>query len=284
MVLSLGRYQLHAVTDGSFALDGGAMFGVVPKPLWEKQLPADARNRVPLALRCLLVVDTQSDRRLLVDCGAGDKWDAKRRDIYDLGRGPRLDHGLAAAGVRREEITDVVITHLHFDHCGGLTRADPAGALECSFPNAKVHVQRRNWFWAQRPSEKDKGSYLQSDFELIHGRGHLHLLEGETELWPDVEVLVSEGHTVGMQLVRVHGDDRHLTFCADLLPTHLHVKPAWIMAYDLYPLTTLEEKKMLLAQTLEEDGILFFEHDAQLAAGRLTERDGLPAFAQAVEI
>jgi glyoxylase-like metal-dependent hydrolase (beta-lactamase superfamily II) len=284
-VLTLGRYRLASVLDARFALDGGAMFGVVPKALWEKESPADARNRVRLAARCILAVDAAARRCILVDDGLGEKWDAKRTDIYGIDRSAGgIDAGLAAAGLSRRDVTDVVLTHLHFDHAGGTTRRRGDGGLELTFPNATFHVQRRNWQWAQAPSERDQASYLAENFSLLEHAGRLHLVEGDGELFPDLELIVSEGHTVAQQLPRFHGGGTHLTCCGDVIPTRAHVRVPWVTAYDLYPLTTLEEKKMLLAQALEDDGILFFVHDPDVAACRLREEKGQPAFREAVAI
>jgi glyoxylase-like metal-dependent hydrolase (beta-lactamase superfamily II) len=284
-MLQLGRWKLAAVLDGTFALDGGAMFGIVPRPLWEKQLAPDERNRVRLASRCLLAIDEGAGRRVLVDAGLGEKWDPRRADLYGLDRsGGGLDRALEGHGLSRGDLTDVVLTHLHFDHAGGVTRRGPGGAVECTFPSATFHVQRRNWQWAQAPSERDRGSYLAENFEPLAHCGRLHLLDGPCELLPDLEIIVSDGHTTGQQLPRFHGGGTHLTFCGDVIPTRAHLRVAWGMAYDLHPLTTIEEKKMLLAQALEDDGILFFEHDPHVAACRVAESDGQPGFREAVEL
>jgi glyoxylase-like metal-dependent hydrolase (beta-lactamase superfamily II) len=246
MPFSLGELQVHEVRDGSIALDGGAMFGVVPRPLWERAIQPDARNRVHLALRCMLVV--QGNRRIMVDDGVGSRWDGRHRDLYGLERdGMGIDAELARAGLTRADITDVVLTHLHFDHAGGTVR-DEAGRLELSFPNATYHLQRRHWKWAHQATDKDRGSFRPEDFAPLEKSGRLHLLEGGTELYPGVTLFVSEGHTVGLQLVRLEAQDQTLVFCGDLIPTTAHLKPAWTAAYDLYPLTVIEEKKQLLAQ------------------------------------
>jgi glyoxylase-like metal-dependent hydrolase (beta-lactamase superfamily II) len=281
----VGRWELSGVVDAFFALDGGAMFGIVPRPLWERRIAPDARHRIRLAARCLVAVDRDARRVVLVDDGIGDKWDAKRGDIYAIDRsGGGLDAGLARLGLSRTDVTDVLLTHLHFDHAGGTTRRGEGGRLELGFPRATYHVQRRNWQWAHAPSEKDAGSYLSADFELLGHSSQLHLVEGEAALFPDLELIVSEGHTIAQQLPRFHGDGLHLTFCGDVIPTHAHLKPSWVMAYDLAPVTTIDEKKVLLAEALEDDGILFFEHDAAMAACRLREEDGHPVFREGVEV
>jgi len=272
MALSLGRFELHAIRDGTFALDGGAMFGVIPKALWSQKNRADEQNRIPLALRCLLIAD--DERRILVDTGIGSEWSDKRRGYYAIEHAEgQLDKELARAGFDRCDITDVVLTHLHFDHAGGTARKED-GRRILSFPNATHHVQRRQWKWAHTPSEKDAGSFRTQDFGLLEQSGRLHLLDGQTELYPGVELVVSEGHTVGLQLVRVTGDGQSLFFCGDIIPTSSHLRSAWAMAYDLYPLTVIEEKRMILAQAVEEGWILFFEHDPQIAACTVKEEGG----------
>jgi glyoxylase-like metal-dependent hydrolase (beta-lactamase superfamily II) len=283
-MLQLGRWRLASVMAGTFALDGGAMFGAVPRTLWEKEAPPDARNRVRLAARCLLAVD-DAGHRVLVGTGMGTKWDEERADqlALDSSRGD-LDRGLASLGLSPPDVTDVVLTHLHFDHAGGSTRRRPGGELECAFPNASWHVQRRQWMWAQSPTEKDRGSYRAEDFEALVHCGKLHLVEGPCELLPDLELVVSDSHTVGQQIPRFHAGSTHLTFCGDVIPTRAHLRVPWIAAYDLQPLTTMEEKKMILAEAIEDDGILFFEHDPEIAACRLREEDGQPAFREAVAL
>ncbi len=284
-MLTLGRYRLAAILDGTFAVDGGAMFGVVPRPLWEKQARPDGRNRIRLAARCLLALDEAARRAILVDDGLGDKLDPKRTDLYAVDRsGGGVDAALAEVGLARRDITDVVLTHLHFDHVGGTTRRGPGGSLELAFPSATFHVQRRHWQWAHAPSEKDAAAYRAEDFALLEHAGRLHLIEGEGELFPDLELIVSEGHTVAQQLPRFHGAGTHLTHCGDVIPMRAHVRVPWVMAYDLHPLTTMEEKKMLLAEALEDDGLLFFGHDPEVAACRLHEEDGHPAVREVVAI
>jgi len=264
MSLQLGHLEVHAVSDGRIALDGGAMFGVVPRPLWSRRLPADERNRVSLALRCMLVI--AGDKRILVDDGAGTRWDGKAREMYGLDHHQgALDGALHRIGLSRADITDVVLTHLHFDHAGGTTREE-GGGLRLSFPSATYHLQRRHWRWAHSPSDRDAGSFRREDFAPLENSGRLHLLDGPTELFPGVHLFVSEGHTVGLQLVRLETDAGTLVFCGDLIPTTAHLRAPWVAAYDLYPLTAIEEKKQLLAQALEEDWVLFLEHDPEVAA------------------
>jgi glyoxylase-like metal-dependent hydrolase (beta-lactamase superfamily II) len=281
----VGRYEITSVVDAFFAVDGGAMFGVVPRPLWEKKLAPDARNRIRIASRCLVAVDADARRVIVVDDGLGDKWDAKRLEMYGIDRTDvGLDAGLARRGLSRADVTDVLLTHLHFDHAGGTTRRDARGRLEVAFPRATYHLQRRAWQHAHAPTEKDAGSFLPDDFALLQHSNQLHLVEGEAQLFPDVDLIVSEGHTPGQQLPRFRGDGTHVTFCGDVIPTHAHLRSSWVMAYDLLPVTTIEEKKVLLAEALEDEGVLAFVHDPAMAACRLGEEEGRPVFRAAVEI
>lgn len=255
---------VHPLIEGRLALDGGAMFGVVPRVLWERRYPADEQNRISLVTRSMLVL--AGDRRVLVDTGMGQRWDGHHRAMYGLEQQRAgLEAALAELGFSRHDITDVVLTHLHFDSCGGTVREE-GGGLRLSYPNATVHLQRRQWKWAHQPSEKDGGSFRRDDFALLEGSGQLHLVEGSTELYPGVHLFVSEGHTVGMQLVRLEGaGDQTLVFCGDLVPTTAHLHAPWVSAFDLYPLTSVEEKRQLLAQALEEGWQLFFSRDPQVA-------------------
>jgi glyoxylase-like metal-dependent hydrolase (beta-lactamase superfamily II) len=281
----IGRWDIASLIDARFALDGGAVYGVVPRPEWERASAPDARNRVPLLARCLLAVERGGGRVVLVDTGPGDKWDAGRAERHALDRaGAGLDAALAGLGLAREQVTDVVLTHLHLHHAGGVPRRDADGRLALSFPRAAHHVQKRHWGWAHGPSDRDRASFLEEDFTLLAHSDQLHLVEGAAEILPDVALVVSEGHTVGQQLPRFLGDGTHLTFCGDLVPTRAHLAPSWIMAYDLQPVTTLEEKKMLLAEALEDEGVVAFGHDPEMAACRLGEEDDGPVFRERVDV
>ncbi|HEY6003287.1 MAG TPA: MBL fold metallo-hydrolase [Anaeromyxobacter sp.] len=283
--MRVGRYEIASVVDAGFAADGGALFGIVPRPLWERQAAPDALNRVRLVTRCLVAVDPGARRVVLVDCGLGDKWNARQADRLAIDRSAGgLDAGLARLGLSRAEVTDVLLTHLHFDHAGGITRRGPAGRLELAFPRATHHLQRRAWQHAHAPTERDARSFAPEDFELLAHSNQLHLVEGEAQLFPDVELIVSEGHTPGQQLPRFHGEGTHVTWCGDVIPTHAHLRPSWVTAYDLLPVTTVEEKRVLMAEALEDGGILAFDHDAQMAACRLGEENGQPVFREAVAI
>jgi glyoxylase-like metal-dependent hydrolase (beta-lactamase superfamily II) len=259
--MKIGPYTLTPIETGTFALDGGAMFGVVPKTLWSKSNPADEQNRIDMALRVLLI-QTQG-KNILVDTGMGDKYDDKTKSIY------KLDHrkfsllgSLAQRGLKAEDITHVIQTHLHFDHCGGLVTQMSAGNLVPTFPNAKVFVQKDNLKWARNPTEKDRASYLKNDWEPIVAEGLLEEVDGPGEIMPGIELMIFNGHTRAQQLPHIYDDTgNHVFFCADLFPTRGHVPLPYIMGYDNFPLTTLEEKKQLVPRAYEEKWLLFFEHD-----------------------
>lgn len=262
--MQIGPYSVESLVEGRFGLDGGSMFGVVPRPLWDRTNPADDRNRIELAARCLVV--RGGGRCMVVDTGIGTKFDEKRGDIF------KVDHpygdllgALEKRGVAAGDVTDVILTHLHFDHCGGTTRRE-GDRLLLTFPEAVHHVQRRNWNWAHHPTDKDAGSYRAEDFSPLETSAKLHLIDGDLELYPGIHMKVVEGHTPGMQLVRIVGPEATLLFVADLVPTRAHLHWPWIMAFDNQPLVTLEEKRQLLARAAEEGWVIAFEHDPECAA------------------
>jgi glyoxylase-like metal-dependent hydrolase (beta-lactamase superfamily II) len=270
--MKLGDWKFRAFHDGRFKLDGGAMFGVVPKVFWELEHPADASNRIDLDLRCLLA--DSGDRRVLVDTGMGDRWTEKQVGIYQIERRPRqLVAELAEAGITRESVTDVVLTHLHFDHAGGVMRQGEA-EMELVFPNARHWVQKRHWEWAHDPSERDRASFRREDFALLDSRGQLQLLEGTAEIMPGVRVTPVNGHTPWQQVVEFHTGQGVLAFVGDLIPflSQLHVP--WIMAYDLNPLLTVTAKKQFLTRAVEDGYILIFEHDPRFEAATVRFSDG----------
>lgn len=258
----IGPYSLHTVETGRFGLDGGAMFGVVPKPLWNRRIPADDRNRIPLAMRCLLLED--GDRLILIDNGIGDKFDDKFSNIYDVSfSGSRLDRSLADLGFGLDDVTDVVITHLHFDHCGGSTVRRPDG-LAVAFPNARFHVQLKHWAAANAPNEREKASFLRENIEPLAESGQLSFLDGDEEIFPGVSAITVDGHTDHMQLVKITDEETTLVFAADLIPTRFHLAPAWTMAYDIRPLVSMEEKSRFLQRAVDKGWHLFFEHDPEV--------------------
>ncbi|MSR64388.1 MAG: MBL fold metallo-hydrolase [Verrucomicrobiae bacterium] len=265
--MQIGPYELHSIETGRFSLDGGAMFGSVPKPLWEKTSPADERNRIELASRSLLIVG--NGRKILVDNGCGSKWSPKLADMYKIDTSRfELRRSLALAGVRPEEITDVILTHLHFDHAGGSTFVE-GGEVKPTFPNARHYVQKAHWEWMLNPTEKDRASFMADDFMPLHKRGILEFVDGEGELFPCISLLVMNGHTTAQQLPMITNGNTVLLFCCDLIPTASHVPLPYIMGYDLRPLTTLADKKRVLGKAWEEQWILYFQHDPRIVAARI---------------
>jgi glyoxylase-like metal-dependent hydrolase (beta-lactamase superfamily II) len=278
-----GRWQADTLEFGRFRLDGGAMFGVVPKTLWSKLAPADELNRIDLALRCLLLRD--GERVVLVDCGVGGKDSPKFREIFHLeDEGRDVSQELARFGLAPEDVTDLILTHLHFDHGGGAVSRDDHGQLKLTFPNASVHVQRGQWDWALNPSQRDRASYLKDNLEPLKD-ARLNLCEGDGEVLPGVSVRCVHGHTPFMQLVEVAGADGEpgLVYCADLVPTSAHLSPPWVMGYDLEPLKAMQEKSELLERVDGESSWLVFEHDPAIAALTLQLVDGKPVPARRLE-
>lgn len=258
--IPFGRYEIAPVETGRLRLDGGAMFGVVPRNLWEKTNPADEQNRIDMRMRTLLIRD--AERTILVDAGVGHKESDKFNSIFAIDFSDHtLEGGLRALGVAPEDVTDVIVTHLHFDHVGGavIHRDDE---LRLRFPNADHYVQRRQWDWANAPSDRDRASYLPYNFVPIDDAGKLRLLDGEEELFPDLHLHVVDGHTFGQQLIRLTDGDQSVVYAADLIPMSSHVPAPWIMGYDLQPLNTLAEKEELLSRAVTKRDILVFEHDA----------------------
>ena len=264
--MTLAGYQIDLVDAGRLALDGGAMFGIVPRALWERRIAPDARNRIPLALRCLLL--RGHGRTLLVDTGVGDKTDASFDDIYGVDRRATLAGSLAALGVAPGDVTDVLLTHLHFDHVGGATRRLDDGTLGLTFPNAEHWVQRTHWDWAHA-SPREGASFLAENLEPLAASGQLRLLGAGDAPFPHVELRVVDGHTRGQQLPLVRGDEGALLYAGDLVPTAAHVPLLWVMAYDVEPLVTLAEKEATLAEAASEGWMVVFEHDTEHALARI---------------
>ena len=248
------------------------MFGIVPKPLWSKRIEPDADNRIPLHMRSLLIEGL--DRLILVDVGVGDLFEGtKYEEIYAVDREyATLEASLAEQGYSRSDVTDVILTHLHFDHSGGATMKSDDGRVP-AFPNATYHVQKQHWAWATDPNPKEKGSFLQQAFVPIETAGQLHLVEGPGVLFPGISVDLVHGHTEAQQIVTIAGEDTTLVYVADLLPTSHHLPSAWTMAYDVRPLQTIEEKRDFLQQAVNEEWNLFFEHDPEVVVGSLEKTD-----------
>ncbi|MEI8032547.1 MAG: MBL fold metallo-hydrolase [Chlorobiaceae bacterium] len=269
-MLAIGDYSLASLDAQDFALDGGAMFGVVPKTMWGSVAPADALNRVRLSARLLLI--SGDSRHILVDTGMGTAWPEKLRTIYDVSPF-RLHDELQRHGVHPEEITDVILTHLHFDHAGGAYRLD-GDRLEPLFPDACFYLQEENWRQASAPNPKEKVSYNRAFVEALGRQKHLRLLDGETRLFKGITLLPTNGHTRGQQMVKISDGLQTLLYCGDLIPSSAHIPLPWVTGYDIEPLRVIEEKSTLLRQAALERWILFFGHDPVHAAAtvRLDEK------------
>jgi glyoxylase-like metal-dependent hydrolase (beta-lactamase superfamily II) len=254
--------QVYSIPTGYFKLDGGAMFGVVPKSLWSKVHSADENNLCTWALRCLLIED--GGKLILVDNGIGDKQDARFFAHYFLHGDDSLDKSLAAHGFHRDEITDVLLTHLHFDHCGGSIVRD-GDRLVPAFRNATYWSNARHWKWATEPNDREKASFLKENILPIQESGQLRFVDvterGADAILPGLSLRLVYGHTDAMMLPQLSYKGRTIVFVADLLPSVDHIPMAWVMAYDMFPLTTLMEKKSFLEEAVAGDYVLFFEHD-----------------------
>ena len=274
---TLGRLRIHAIQAAGQKLDGGAMFGVVPKPLWEKRIRPDERNRIPLGMRCLLVEHEAG--LVLIDTGVGNKENEKFRDIYGIenageGGGTWLEDGLATLGFSPSDVRVVINTYLHFDHAGGNTRVDPDGGVVATFPRARYFVQHGEHHWATHTNERTAASYFTRNWDSLLASGAMTLVEGELEIVPGISTVLSGGHTPWHQSVLVDGGDgEKALFLGDVCPTASHLPLPWIMGYDVEPLVTLESKRRLLTRAVAEGWLLVFEHDAEVPWGRI-EHDG----------
>jgi glyoxylase-like metal-dependent hydrolase (beta-lactamase superfamily II) len=271
-MMRLGEFELHSLSDGLFRLDGGAMFGVVPKPLWSRRAAADDRNRIGLAMRPLLV--RSPARTVLIDAGVGDKLTEKERDIYAIDqRATTLRQSLAGIGLAPEDVDVVIASHLHFDHAGGFTVASGDG-FRPAFPRARYVIRRQEWDDATHPHERNRASYVDSAYVPLADAGVVDFIEADGEVLPGVSVWRTGGHTMHHQLIKVESGGRAAVFVADLMPTVAHVDEPWIMGYDLYPMDTLMYKKRFLREAIDGEYVIFFEHDPGIAAGVIRERQG----------
>jgi glyoxylase-like metal-dependent hydrolase (beta-lactamase superfamily II) len=269
--MHLGEIEVLYLDGGKFGLDGGAMFGVVPKVLWEKKSPPDEKNRIRMRANSLLV--RAANKTVVVETGNGTQWDPKLRAIYAIQDGDPLLDSLAKAGVQPGQVDLVINTHLHFDHAGGNTRL-AGGRVVPTFPRAWYIVQRGELEHAMNPTERDRASYFPENIQAVSNEERWELLEGDQEILPGISVARIPGHNADIQAVKITGGGKTLAFVADLLPTRHHIPLPWIMAYDLYPLETLETKRLWVRRIVEEGWIVVFGHDPDIAAATLQERDG----------
>lgn len=270
--MKIGDYNLHSIQTGLFKLDGGAMFGVVPKTLWTKTNPSDELNKIDMCTRALLFENDQ--KKILIDTGIGYKLSEKINKIYDVNFSKyTLETSLKDKGLTREDITDVILTHLHFDHAGGNTYYDEEGKLKLAFPNATYHVQKKHYEWALNPTERDKASFFPENYKILEEKKVLKLYEGEAKFDNVISLCPVDGHTPHMQLIKAADGETTLFYLADLIPTAGHVPLPYIMGYDLFPLTTLEEKRKYLKNISEGNWTVFFEHDPYNEAAKLSLGD-----------
>ena len=276
--LKIGDYEICPVPTGIFGLDGGAMFGTVPKVLWEKAIPPDDQNRIPMEARALLLKSEKY--KILIDAGNGadfvakygDKLGNKFAEMYKV-NSDGLKNSLRSHGLGFEDITHVILTHLHFDHCGGAV-TEVNGQLVPTFPNAKYFVQQENLKTASHPNIREKASYFPSNYQPLQKAGVLTLLDGPVEnLLPNISVGISNGHTTGHQYVKITDQKTTLVYCGDMIPTSAHIRLAWVMGYDLEPLKLIHEKEQLLSQAADNKWYLYFEHDPFCDAA-LVQRQG----------
>ena len=265
--MKLGAFDIFPVSDGRFRLDGGAMFGVVPKVLWEKCCAADELNRIPLSLTCLLI--RANGRNILVDTGLGPKEDSKFQHMFAVDRSPTLLESLKRLGLGREDIHMVINTHLHFDHAGGNTMKQGNGPIRPTFPKAQYFIQHGEFEDAARVNERTKASYRRDNFTPIAHVNQWEFLHGDTELLPGITAIVTAGHTRHHQGVKIESEGKVAFFLGDLIPTVSHLPLPYIMGYDLFPIQTLETKRCVLDRAFEEQWLLFFEHDPLIQAGHV---------------
>ncbi|WP_421775337.1 MBL fold metallo-hydrolase [Gracilimonas sp.] len=272
---TFGSFELYTIETGDFRLDGGAMFGVVPKTLWSRGLPADEKNRIPMTMRCLLIKSKNTGKLYLIDNGAGTKFSDKMEDIYQLDYSVKnLENSFKHHGFSFEGVTDIIFTHLHFDHCGGSSFYNENEELQVTFPNANYHVVKKHWKNATNPNAREKASFLPENIEPLKESGKLNLVEQNHEYEAGLSAINVDGHTIGQQLPKIENGEDTIVFVADLLPTHVHIPLPWVMGYDMYPVQTLSEKDAFLKKAAEHNWMLYLEHDAHQEIIRVQQKDG----------
>lgn len=269
--MKIGTIQLDLISDGSLWLDGGAMFGVVPKPLWEKNTPSDSKNRVHLGLNCLLI--RSPEKTIVIDTGCGNKYTPKQLEIYNIEQGQGLLDGLAACGVGPEDVDIVVNTHLHFDHAGGNTVLHN-GNVTATFPNAIYMLRRTEYEAACNPNPRTQSTYLPHNWEILATTGQLQLIDEDREIIPGVSLIGTPGHTTGHQSVKISSAKQTVFYMGDLCPTQAHAPLPWVMSFDLYPMITMDTRRTIYRKAIQESWLLLFEHDLNKPAGYLMEDQG----------
>jgi len=269
----IGKWDIFVLETGTFRLDGGAMMGSVPKVLWEKTNPADSCNRISLAMRCILLDD--GENRVLIESGIGDKCSDKFKNMFEIRQHKNtLSNTLSKYGYTNENITHVILTHLHFDHAGGCTEFDKKDNIKPSFPNAKYYVSKENWEAALNPNPKDKASYLSENYMCLMEDKVLELIPNNSTILDGISTYLVNGHTYGQQLVKINSNNETIVFCSDLIPLKSHVRLPWIMGYDLNASLSLEEKELFLDKASEKGWILFLYHDPDIVAVKIKKENG----------
>jgi len=262
--MKIGKYDLYSVETSEFGLDGGAMFGIIPKPVWGKKVSVDELNRVNMVTRSLLLVS--DEKKILIDTGNGTKWEEKYKKIYDINTDQyNIEKSLGKYGFSSEQITDVICTHMHFDHIGGNTKIK-SGKVVPTFPKAKYWISEENWKLANHPSQKDAGSFIEHDWKVLAENQMIEIIDGREPFIEGIETFVTHGHTPGLLHPIVSDGSNKLFYGADIFPMVAHIPIPWVMAYDVQPVVTMEEKQKLLQKMEREDWILFFEHDPHIQA------------------
>ena len=265
--MQIGEYKLHSIETGTFWLDGGAMFGTIPKIMWQKAHQPDESNRIKLAMRALLIQGR--NKNILVDCGLGDKGGEKFVTLFNVDQKEmNLESSLKKLGLTKNDITDVILTHLHFDHAGGAAEFKN-GSWHPNFSNATYYLQRENLITAQNPNPRERASYLPEIYQPLVQQDKIKLLDGDMKLFPGIDLVVSYGHTKAQQLVRVSDEKTTLLYGGDIFPMRAHLPLPWIAGYDLQPLVMLDEKKKWLSDMVSQQGIIFYEHDPEVTSSKV---------------
>ena len=262
--MKIGDYDLYSIETSEFSLDGGAMFGIIPKPIWEREAPSDALNRIDMVTRSLLLCS--DERKILIDTGNGTKWEEKYREIYNIDTSRyNIDNSLTKYGFNADDITDIICTHLHFDHAGGNTKIDD-GTIVPTFPNAKYWVTKEHWDLANHPSQKDSGSFIEHDWKVLAENGMIETVNGNEPFIKGIDSYITQGHTAGLLHPMISDGTKTLFYGADIFPLAAHISIPWVMAYDVQPVVTMKEKEILLPKMQDEEWILFLEHDLKIQA------------------
>ncbi len=262
--MKIGDYDLYSIETSEFSLDGGAMFGIVPKPIWEREAPSDSLNRIDMVTRSLLLCS--DEKKILIDTGNGTKWEEKYRDIYNIDTSRyNIENSLTKYGFSADDITDIINTHLHFDHAGGNTKIDD-GSIVPTFPNAKYWVTKEHWELANHPSQKDSGSFIEHDWKVLAENGMIETVNGNEPFIKGIDSYITQGHTAGLLHPMISDGTKTLFYGADIFPLAAHISIPWVMAYDVQPVVTMKEKEILLPKMQDEEWILFLEHDPKIQA------------------